>query len=140
MAPVPIYTIKLMNVQSKSELRPLGVVFGNDRERISLSRRMGDSFMGIFGWSSGIMRKKMNDLMQHAQDDLQQYIYERYPEATAVYDAEFNFHTDDDYMGNTRALQLTITGTAVVEKNKSGGGKTRRNKTSTPKTRRSKRS
>lgn len=129
-----------MNVQSKSELRPLGVVFGNDRERISLSRRMGDSFMGIFGWSSGIMRKKMNDLMQHAQDDLQQYIYERYPEATAVYDAEFNFHTDDDYMGNTRALQLTITGTAVVEKNKSGGGKTRRNKTSTPKTRRSKRS
>ena len=86
------------------------------------------------------MRKKMNDLMQNAQDDLQVYINERYPEATAVYDAEFNFHTDDDYMGNTRALQLTITGTAVVEKNKSGGGKTRRNKTSTPKTRRSKRS
>ena len=56
---IPIYTVKLMNTDPN--LVPLGVVVGNDRQRVSLARQIADNFMSLIGGSSGLMRKKMND-------------------------------------------------------------------------------
>jgi uncharacterized protein YbjQ (UPF0145 family) len=107
---IPIYTIKLMN--RDATLIPLGVVVGNDRERVSFFRKMGDDFMSLFGGSSGLMRKKMNDLIKNAKSELQQNVRNQFPNATAVYDAEFNFNTGNRY------FEVVITGTAVIEKDK----------------------
>jgi len=107
---IPIYTIKLMN--RDATLIPLGVVVGNDRERVSFFRKLGDDFMSLFGGSSGLMRKKMNDLIVNAKRELQQNVRNQFPNATAVYDAEFNFNTGNRY------FEVVITGTAVVEKDK----------------------
>lgn len=142
--PIPIYTVKLMNRQDK-DIIPLGTVIGNDSERISLIRRVGDDFMGIFGWSSGIMRKKMNDLIENAKHDLQKNVAEQFPDATAVYDVDFNFNTNGTYTGSKSSLDLVITGTAVIEKQKinnnvKNNAKTRRNNNGTARTRRSRRS
>lgn len=90
----------------------LGVVVGNDRERVSFLRKIGDDFMSLFGGSSGLMRKKMNDLIVNAKQELLKNVAEQFPTATAVYNAEFNFNT-----GN-RFFEVVITGTAVIEKNK----------------------
>ena len=145
---VPIYTVKLMNRQDK-DIIPLGTVIGNDSERISLIRRVGDDFMGIFGWSSGLMRKKMNDLIENAKQDLQKNIAEQFPNATAVYDIDFNFNTNGSSTGSKSSLDLVITGTAVIEKQKinnnvntnvKNNAKTRRNNSRTARTRRSRRS
>jgi uncharacterized protein YbjQ (UPF0145 family) len=121
--PVPVLTTKLIG---QKNVLPLGTVVGNDRERISLVRNVGESFMTLFGWSSGLMRKKMDDLVENAKQDLQKNVLAQYPEATAVYDADFNFST------STWHLDLTITGTAVIEKNElnsnnSNKSKSRRN-------------
>jgi uncharacterized protein YbjQ (UPF0145 family) len=146
--PVPIYTVKLMNRQDK-DIIPLGTVVGNDSERISLIRSVGDDFMGIFGWSSGIMRKKMNDLVENAKDDLQKNVAEQFPEATAVYDVDFNFNTNGTISGSKSSLDLVITGTAVIEKQKinnnikinaKNNAKTLRKNNRSARTRRSRRS
>jgi uncharacterized protein YbjQ (UPF0145 family) len=108
-------------------LIPLGVVVGNDRERVSLLRKIGDDFMSLFGGSSGLMRKKMNDLIVRAKHELLKNVAEQFPTATAIYDAEFNFNT-----GN-RFFEVVITGTAVIEKNKlnqNNNNNTRKNKSS----------
>jgi len=145
---VPIYTVKLMNRQDK-DIIILGTVVGNDSERISLIRRVGDSFMGIFGWSSGLMRKKMNDLIENAKQDLQKNVAEQFPNATAVYDVDFNFNTNGSSIGSKSSLDLVITGTAVIEKQKinnnvknnvKNNAKTRRNNSGNARTRRSRRS
>jgi len=107
---IPIYTIKLMN--RDANLIPLGVVVGNDRERVSFFRKLGDDFMSLFGGSSGLMRKKMNDLITNAKAELMQNVRNQFPNATAVYDAEFNFNTGNRY------FEVVITGTAVIEKDK----------------------
>ena len=127
---VPIYTVKLMNTDSN--LIPLGVVVGNDRERVSFLRKIGDDFMSLFGGSSGLMRKKMNDLIINAKHELNKNVAEQFPNATAVYDAEFNFNTGNRY------FEVVITGTAVIEKNKlnkNNNSNTRKNKVSKNKTR-----
>ena len=127
---VPIYTVKLMNTDSN--LIPLGVVVGNDRERVSFLRKIGDSFMSLFGGSSGLMRKKMNDLIVNAKYEIQKNVAEQFPNATAVYDAEFNFNTGSRY------FEVVITGTAVIEKNKlNKNNNTRKSKSSKNKTRKS---
>lgn len=129
---VPIYTVKLMNTDSN--LIPLGVVVGNDRERVSFLRKIGDDFMSLFGGSSGLMRKKMNDLIINAKHELNKNVAEQFPNATAVYDAEFNFNTGNRY------FEVVITGTAVIEKNKlnkNNNSNTRKNKVSKNKTRKS---
>ena len=107
-SPIPIYTTELMNPDPKKYI-VLGTVVGNDRERISLVRNVGESFMTMFGWSSGLMRKKMDDLVENAKADLMKQVAQKYPTATAVYGADFNFNTA------TWHLDLTITGTAVIE-------------------------
>jgi len=129
---VPIYTVKLMNTDSN--LIPLGVVVGNDRERVSFLRKIGDDFMSLFGGSSGLMRKKMNDLIINAKHELDKNVAEQFTNATAVYDAEFNFNTGNRY------FEVVITGTAVIEKNKlnkNNNSNTRKNKVSKNKTRKS---
>jgi uncharacterized protein YbjQ (UPF0145 family) len=107
-SPIPIYTTELINPDPKKYV-VLGLVVGNDRERISLARHVGESFMGIFGWSSGLMRKKMNDLVENAKADLMKQVAQKFPNATAVYGADFNFNT------TVWHLDLNITGTAVIE-------------------------
>lgn len=135
--PVPVFTTKFTG---QKNILPLGTVVGNDRERISLVRDVGERFMSIFGFSSGLMRKKMDDLVENAKEDLQKHVAKEYPEATAVYDADFNFNTTDWH------LDLTITGTAVIEKdelksankaNKVNNAKTRRSNMRRNRTRRS---
>jgi len=118
--PIPIFTTKF---NDQKNIHPLGTVVGTDRERISLVRDVGERFLSLFGFSSGLMRKKMDDLVENAKKDLQKHILKEYPEATAVYDADFNFNIRSWH------LDLTITGTAVIEKNElnSPKSKSRRN-------------
>jgi len=113
-------------------LVPLGVVVGNDRQRVSLFRQIGDNFMSLFGGSSGLMRKKMTDLITRAKKELRENTAEQFPNATAIYDTEFNFNTGSSY------FEVVLTGTAVIEKNKlNQNNNTRKNKTHKSKTRKS---
>jgi uncharacterized protein YbjQ (UPF0145 family) len=123
-------------MNTDSNLVPLGVVVGNDRQRVSLFRQIGDNFMSLFGGSSGLMRKKMTDLITRAKKELRENTAEQFPNATAIYDAEFNFNTGSSY------FEVVLTGTAVIEKNKinqnnSNKSKTHKNKTHKSKTRKS---
>jgi uncharacterized protein YbjQ (UPF0145 family) len=113
-------------------LVPLGVVVGNDRQRVSLARQIADNFMSLIGGSSGLMRKKMNDLITRAKKELRENTAEQFPNATAIYDTEFNFNTGSSY------FEVVLTGTAVIEKNKiNQNNNTRKNKSSKKKTRKS---
>jgi hypothetical protein len=90
----------------------------------------------LFGGSSGLMRKKMTDLITRAKKELRENTAEQFPNATAIYDAEFNFNTGSSY------FEVVLTGTAVIEKNKinqnnSNKSKTHKNKTHKSKTRKS---
>lgn len=69
MGKIPVYTTKLTNTHSN--IKPLGLVIGIDVERISLARSATDDLLTTFGGSSGIVRKKMNDLVAMAMKDLQ---------------------------------------------------------------------
>jgi uncharacterized protein YbjQ (UPF0145 family) len=106
---VPIYTTHISN---HANTIPLGLVVGNDRERVSYLRHAVDNFLTLFGGSSGLMRKKMDDLIKNAKLDLYKNTWQQFPEATGIYDA--HFHVSN----GTRHLEVTITGTAVIEKDK----------------------
>lgn len=93
MGKIPVYTTKLTNTHPN--IKPLGLVIGIDVERISLARSATDDLLTTFGGSSGIVRKKMNDLVAMAMKDLQKNIAEEFPEATAVYNAKLFFNTMD---------------------------------------------
>jgi len=107
--PVPIYTTHITN---HANTIPLGLVVGNDRERISYLRHKIDSFLSLFGGSSGLMRKKMDDLITNAKFDLFKKTWQQFPEATGIYDVHFHVNNGERY------LEVTITGTAVLEKDK----------------------
>jgi uncharacterized protein YbjQ (UPF0145 family) len=139
MPEIPIFTVKLVN--KDPNLVPLGVVVGSNRERVSFFRKLGDDFMSLFGGSSGLMRKKMNDLIHRAKSELLDNVKDQFPLATAVYDADFNFNTGNRY------FEVVITGTAVIEKeklnnhNNKNNNNTRKQKTShAKKSRRARRS
>jgi len=91
VARIPVYTTKLFN--TNKHITPLGVVIGNDIESISLGRAWLDDMASFTGGSSGLMRKKMNDLFKKAMRDLQRNTATEFPEATAIYNAEFHFNT-----------------------------------------------
>jgi uncharacterized protein YbjQ (UPF0145 family) len=93
MVNIPVYTTKLTNTNPNIKL--LGLVIGTDIERVSFARSEADDLLTTFGGSSGIVRKKMNDLVAMAMKDLQKNIAEEFPEATAVYNAKLFFNTMD---------------------------------------------
>jgi len=88
---LPVYTVKLTN--TNPNIIPLGMVVGNDMERVSVARAVADDFMTTFGGSSGLMRKKMNDLVARTILELQKDTLQQYPRATAIYNAEFHFNS-----------------------------------------------
>ena len=157
--PIPVYTTKLMNTHPN--ITPLGIIIGNNMERVSLPRALADDYSSFTGGRSGLMRKKMDDLVKNGLKDLQKNVAKEFPQATAIYNAEFHFNTMEG--GNpdlikagssiihsiinpgiitnmvnitssaettvsqdnqTRNFELTIIGTAVIEKKKRS--KTRR--------------
>jgi hypothetical protein len=61
MVNIPVYTTKLTNTNPNIKL--LGLVIGTDIERVSLARSEADDLLTTIGGSSGLMRKKMNDLI-----------------------------------------------------------------------------
>lgn len=91
LAKIPVYTIKLMN--TTPNITPLGIVIGNDIERVSVGRAWLDDMASFTGGSSGLMRKKMDDLFKKAMLDLQQNTAKEFPQATAIYNAKFYFNT-----------------------------------------------
>jgi uncharacterized protein YbjQ (UPF0145 family) len=88
---LPVYTVKLTN--TNPNIIPLGIVVGNDMENVSVARAVADDFMTTFGGSSGLMRKKMNDLVARTILELQKDTLRQYPRATAIYNAEFHFNS-----------------------------------------------
>lgn len=88
---IPVYTTKLTNTHPN--ITPLGVVVGNDLESVSLGRAWLDNMASFVGGQSGLMRKKMDDLFKKAMRDLQRNTAKEFPQATAIYNAEFHFNT-----------------------------------------------
>jgi len=108
LAKIPVYTTKLFN--TNKNIIPLGIVVGNSAERVSLGRAWLDDMASFGGGSSGLMRKKMDDLFKKAMRDLQQNTATEFPKATAIYNAEFHFNTMEG--GNPSLIK---SGTAIVQ-------------------------
>jgi len=136
---IPVFTTKIEGPEFNSKkLKSLGAVIGSDRERISLLRTWGESFMSIFGGRSLLIRKKMDDLIRNAKANLIKNAMTEFPRATAIYDAEFRFESSSFFRNY---LDCVITGTAVMDispKNANNNNTTRKVSDKTKKANKSK--
>jgi uncharacterized protein YbjQ (UPF0145 family) len=108
LAKIPVYTTKLFNTDK--HISPLGLVVGYNMQSVSVGRAWLDDMASFLGGSSGLMRKKMDDLFKKAMRDLQKNTAIEFPKATAIYNAEFFFNTTEG--GNPGLAKL---GSSMVQ-------------------------
>jgi uncharacterized protein YbjQ (UPF0145 family) len=88
MAQIPIFTTQVFN---QSTLQPVGAIFVQRVESISVVRDLMAGFGGIVGGRSKTMEKKMNDLTVVVLQELQDQAKAKYPNAVAIVGVNIDF-------------------------------------------------
>jgi uncharacterized protein YbjQ (UPF0145 family) len=113
---IPVFTT---NVFNQNLLQPVGAIFVQRVESVSVARDFMAGLGAIVGGQSKTMEKKMNDLTAAVLQELQTQTKAKYPNAVAIVGVDVDFSV----IGQTNDfIAAQARGTVLVKRGASGQG------------------